>query len=544
MNQQKKLIHFCKILMLEKNTFKIISLNKAFVSILFFLSLLANQYYGYRGVFPIDSFLIFDAAYNITSGHYPFKDYWTITGPLLDYIQALFFLMLGINWFSYVLHASILNMILTLFSFYFFLNIGLKNYYAFIYSLGVLILTYPSAGTPFVDHHAVIFSVMGLYSLALGILLNKNLFWFLIPVFIVFSFLSKQIPAPYLSILFTFVIFYYFFLSKDLYKKILLYLIAGCLFAFLIIISIFLINEIPIKNFLIQYVFYPMSLGEGRIHALNNALIHEFKLLKGIVLYFKFIFLVLIPLLISTFFLLKIKVKDLVQKKELIVIFLFLGSILIFIYCQLLTQNQVLIFFLIPICAAFSHSYIIKYYNKNYLIYLILLIFVFSTTKYHLSFNQQKNFMDLTNANFELSVDAGQLDKRLSGLKWISPNYKDNPSYEIDLLISTKKILSKKKENFFFITDYQFFASLLKNQFVSPNKWYDIRSVPRKKNKYFKEYKNFFLSKVKNNKIKYIYLIGKNKEIFFYKLIDDNSCIISKQLNELLIELQINKCEF
>ena len=120
--------------------------------------------------------------------------------------------------------------------------------------------------------------------------------------------------------------------------------------------------------------------------------------------YFKFLFLVLIPLLISTFFLLKIKVKDLVQKKELIVIFLFLGSILIFIYCQLLTQNQVLIFFLIPICAAFSHSYIIKYYNKNYLIYLILLIFVFSTTKYHLSFNQQKNFMDLTNANFELTI--------------------------------------------------------------------------------------------------------------------------------------------
>ena len=65
--------------------------NKILILFLFFLSLLVNQYYGYRGVFPIDSFLMFDAAYNITSGHYPFKDYWTITGPLLDYIQSLFF---------------------------------------------------------------------------------------------------------------------------------------------------------------------------------------------------------------------------------------------------------------------------------------------------------------------------------------------------------------------------------------------------------------------------------------------------------------------
>ena len=90
-------------------------------------------------MFPIDSFLIFDSSFNILSGNHPFKDYWLITGPFLDYIQSAFFILFGVNWFSYVLHASLINMMLALYSFYFFLNIGLKNFYAFIYSIGVAI---------------------------------------------------------------------------------------------------------------------------------------------------------------------------------------------------------------------------------------------------------------------------------------------------------------------------------------------------------------------------------------------------------------------
>ena len=102
-----------------------------FIVFLCLFSLLFNFYYGYRGVFPIDSFLTFDAAFNITSGNHPFKDYWLITGPLLDYIQSLFFLIFGINWFSYVLHASLLNMMLALFSFYFFFKYRVENILCF-----------------------------------------------------------------------------------------------------------------------------------------------------------------------------------------------------------------------------------------------------------------------------------------------------------------------------------------------------------------------------------------------------------------------------
>ena len=76
-------------------------------------------------------------------------------------------------------------------------------------------------------------------------------------------------------------------------------------------------------------------------------------------------------------------------KKELIVSLLFLFSIIILIYCQLLTKNQILIYFLIPLCAAYSHCYVLKYFNNKYLVYFILTVFIFATAKYHIRFNEK-----------------------------------------------------------------------------------------------------------------------------------------------------------
>ena len=508
-----------------------------FILLLCLFSFFINHYYGNRGIFPIDSFLIFDSGYNIILGNHPFKDYWLITGPFLDYLQALLFLIFQVNWFSYVFHASLLNALITCFSFYFFLKIGLKNSYAFIYSIGVSILAYPSIGTPFIDHHAVIFCVLSLYSFTLGFLLKKNLFWFLTPIFLVFSFFSKQIPSPYIALLFFIVIIFCFFFQKNISKKNLLYLFLGIFFSFLLISSIFLINEIPIKNFLIQYIFYPFSLGEERINKLNL----DF---KNLIAQFKFIYFSLIPLLIATFFLFK-KKKDINQKNELIISLTFLISILIFIYAQLLTKNQIFIFFLIPIAIAFSQAYIVKYFNKKYLIYFLLIIFIFSTIKYHIRFNHHKKFMELVNVDFDLAEDASKIDNRLKGLKWITPHYPKNPVHEINLLIETKNFLSEINEKKIFITDYQFFSVLLDNKFASPNKWYDGLSIPNKQNKYYRTHKDFFLNKLSKGNIKYIYFIGKTKHTmsFFQELASENSCIIFKSVNELLSEFDFNKCD-
>ena len=131
---------------------------KNFLTIsLFIFALLINQYYGNRGIFPADSFAHFDTGFRILLGEYPFRDFWVVSGPLVDYFQATFFYFFGVTWQSYVLHASIINAILTIATFYVLTNFNLNIYYSFIYSLFFSILAYPVSGTPFVDLHSSFF---------------------------------------------------------------------------------------------------------------------------------------------------------------------------------------------------------------------------------------------------------------------------------------------------------------------------------------------------------------------------------------------------
>ena len=114
-----------------------------------------------------------------------------------------------------------------------------------------------------------------------------------------------------------------------------------------------------------------------------------------------------------------------------------------------------------------------------------------------------------------------------------------------NLLVNTKKFLSKISEEKIIITDYQFFSSLLNNQFASPNKWYDDLSIPKKGSNYYKIHKDFFLKKIESNKIKYMYFIGNEKHTmnFFNELASKNKCIVSKNINEILTEFNLNQCD-
>ena len=108
---------------------------------LIFFSTILNQYHGYIGILPIDSFLIFNSGYDLMNGYYPFKDYWTIKEPFIDLIQAIFFKVFGVSWFSYVLHASIFNCIITVYTFYLLRKLNLELKLWFFYSICVAILT-------------------------------------------------------------------------------------------------------------------------------------------------------------------------------------------------------------------------------------------------------------------------------------------------------------------------------------------------------------------------------------------------------------------
>ena len=207
-----------------------------------------------------------------------------------------------------------------------------------------------------------------------------------------------------------------------------------------------------------------------------------------------------------------------------------------------MTKNQILIFFLVPFYLGIAHLYANKYFKNKYLIFFIIIIFSISLTKFHIRFNHNKKFMELSNVDFNIAINAKEIDYKLSNLNWITPEYPTNPKKEITYLNEAKKIISKDLKPKILVTDYQFLPAIISNKKVSPNKWYDDLSVPGKDNRFFKYYKSFFLNKIKAQKIENIYILGLEKENYI-KIIFDN-CLNEEKLNDVLIKLNLSKCKY
>ncbi len=498
------------------------------------ISLFFVFYSGFRGVFPIDSFLIFNSGYNVSNNIHPFKDYWSITGPVLDYLQAIFFLVFGVNWYSYVLHAAILNILLSITIFYLFKSLNLNQFSATIFAISVGILAYPSIGTPFVDHHATIFCTLSVSFAILGLINNNSKFWFISSILIVLAFFSKQVPSAYILIFITLILLIqYFYIYKD---KSILYFFSGLIIGLLLLFIISQLFKIPLENFIIQYILYPLSIGESRFENFNIDI-------KNIIFQFKYIYLALLPIL-TVLIVLKKKKLQKKNKKDLLIAFIVICKVFIFIYSQLLTKNQVLIFYLIPWCLGFSYYFISKYYDRSFNSYLVFFFLIISTVKYHIRFNVEKKFMELSTANFNISIDAKNLDKSLKDLKWISPRFITNPSLELSLLKQTKNIIVKDKKNKIIITNYQILPMITKNLKFAPNKWFDDLSEPDKKNEYFETYQNFFYKSLRVQNIKNIYLVGgKKKMIAFENIFDQKKCLILEEINQITTKINIENCK-
>jgi len=77
-----------------------------------------------------------------------------------------------------------------------------------------------------------------------------------------------------------------------------------------------------------------------------------------------------------------------------------------------------------------------------------------------------------------------------------------------------------------------------------PNKWFDDLSVPKSNNKYYKIYKRFFESNLKEKNIQVIFIVGKNKFNYLSNHFLDKNCYTSNEINEIAIRLNIEKCNF
>ena len=131
---------------------------------------------------------------------------------------------------------------------------------------------------------------------------NKNkITWFLFPFICYFSFFSMQTPSSYVLLILLLSLIYYFLSTKD-FESFKIFLV-GSLSATLIFVFFLYITNTPFINFIYQYILFPLSIGEGRISSDATAYVSfldqiNFKRLVGD---FKFIHLILIPLIFLSF---------------------------------------------------------------------------------------------------------------------------------------------------------------------------------------------------------------------------------------------------
>ena len=502
---------------------------------IFSFSFIINIYVGSLGVFPIDTFIHYDNGFRILLGEHPVKDYWIVHGFLIDYIQAFFFKFFGNNWNSYILHSSIFNSFIALFSFYIFNLLNLKKKTAFLLSVSVGILAYPVSGTPFLDLHSSYFSLIGIYFGIIAVYKNKSIYWFGTSFFLCLAFFSKQVPAAYTIIGISMINFYLSAKKRNIY--IVFYYVAGAGLFLLFLTLLLLINKIPFDDFILQIFLFPQSIGTSRYENYSLGL-------KNVFWDYKLIYLSFIPILFIN--LKEIFKKNYINSKKFNIFLIFTTLVITSIFHQIYTKNQVYIFFLIPLCSGFAifYSNLITSDYKKKINFLIIILCLVATFKYHERFNINRKFHELNYVTTSNSINGSNIHNKLKGINWISPYFK-NPQEEIDILTISLKILKEENKTKMMITQYNFFSSLLEEKLFSPSRTFDSISYPKKNTRYYNKYKNHLISIIKKNKIKKIFILEPfskydiNEIIFNYISLN---CFKQKKINQHLLELEIKNC--
>ena len=487
-----------------------------------------NWLSGRIGIIPIDSFGFLDTGFSILKNKLPIRDFWIFTGLLVDYMEAFFLLLFGNNWSSHILHASSMNVIASLSLYYFLRKINFDIKFSVFYTISFATLCYPVSGTPFAYIHAYIFSLITIFILFLAIKNRHNSTWFLLPIFCFLAFASMQTPSAY--IIFLVIIFSLLYFLKE--KKIdnLKYFIFGSCFCILFFSLYLIVTKTPFENFLYQYIFFPLTIGEGRLSSSETAYLGLMDQLniKRIFGEFKFIHIFLIPLVILT-------IKNFKKNNFNLNILnlIIISTTVAFIFNQLLTANQIFIFSLIPILAAVLHLNILKFNLSSKVIWVVIFIVLFATIKFHLRYNIERKFHDLEYIDKSIAVDASAIHQNLKGLQWIN-RFNLNPENEINTIKKALKIIDNDKREKVLITHYQFVSTILNEDLNILNRWYlwDNNTHPTENHKHFEFYKNMINKNLTKNKIQVIYLLGQDNEILFKNIKNyfTNVCFKSKTL--------------
>jgi len=510
----------------KKNTYSYLD----YVFLIFF-SFLINYYYSNIGVLPQDTFAYFDTAYRILKGSVPFKDYWTVSGPFIDYLQAVIFYFFGVSWKSYIINGSLINTLITLVFFYTIRSFNQNRPYSIFYAICFSILANPSMGTPFPDHYSAFLSLMGIFFFLIAIRKEKTIFWLLVPVYFFLAFLSKQSPSSYILLALLISIFVYTKYSNNL--SFIKYFFISSVFCLSFLLIFLYFNKIDLQQFFYQYILFPKTIAAERIENYNITF-------NGIILQYKFIYIYFFSLIIVLLSSKKLFDEDYKFIYSIILILLTIALI----FHQIVTKNFIFIFFLIPMLASSIQLNIPKSHKYRKLaVFILIASTFFLTIKYHIRFNEERKMLNLENINLKNSIDANLIHPSLKGLKWITNKYHKEPTIEIKLIKESMAEIQRDKTKKMLQTEYLFFSAILNENLNTPSRWPSLSdaSNPDKGNPYYEVYKKFVKNLIISKKIETLYSYNSNEPDIFKEIFIQN-CRETKKINKFLVKHDIKKC--
>ena len=520
---------------METNNLK----NIFYISIVFFYSVLINQYYGNLGLHSLDSTIGLSNGYRLTTGQTPFVDYWVSSGFLTDVIQSYFFKIFGFSWQIYVLHASIFNALLAISVYIFLYFLNFLKIHAFLYSLATATIAYPVAGVVLVDFHSLILSIIGIIIFYYSIKKKNKIILITVPLVYMLAFLCKQIPAGYFALLISFFILLYCYKNKIIWP--IVYLLIGSFVSLSLLIVFLNLKEIELNTFFTQYVNFSSTIFSN---SQKSSIILQLKeLLK--IKYFLLIFIL---------FILKISIKQFKTKdnnSSMIVSIIIISSAAVFL-TEIFTNNQNVTLGIMPLLIALISALFIKRPMTNdslkYFIYFIILILfirtvminsiylafipvlaliyfykksllknftsqflilvLFFTSFYFEKFVKIRRFNDIFH-NVSTFVPGKNISPKFSGLRW-KTNFV-NTNEEIEMITFVLNHKNIKDDNLLVITNLQIYDFLIDRKNNSPVKyWLKDKSYPSNKNSLRINFENFFQEKVKEKNITKILIINDN----------------------------------
>ena len=358
---------------------------------------------------------------------------------------------------------------------------------------------------------------------------NKYYYFSFIPFLLLIAFLSKPVPAAYVTLLILSLLFIDFLIERKAIKIISFF--SGGIISLLIFLIFLRAEGISLDNFLTQYIYYSQEIGKSR---LTNLRFDFF----GVLDEFKLLLLSIIPLLVLLVKKFSEEGIKFLKKEEFFSLFSFFLLSIILIFYQLLTRNQTFIFFLIPILVCLSN----ELWNRKRIYFILVILFtLFVTIKFHDRYNNHRKFHEMQTVDFSKSIDAKLIDNKLRGLKWITPQEKLDPKLEVLEILKIKKHLLSEKEKYMLLTNYSFFSSILNKNNESFTRWFvgDGTDYPSKLDSKFQLIlKNLVIQKIKTKEIKKIYLIKPISEKNLKNLIDEK-CLEKKNLSTYLTQIKI-----